>query len=250
MNIRVALMLMVLTAGVAACDSAPSRYSEMPTRFDAATDPYWENPKWDKTLLDTVQASVHNPADPADMSTPVLHAVVKFTYLAGTVEYPEVIQSTGDTEKDQLLLHQLASFQPPVAAGIDADKPHEFVLDLDMPTPYGAFQYKILDAIEYAKVYPKEAIIGGYQGLAIVSFDYLDGKASNIKIAKSSKNHYLDEASIRAVSMASLPPPPPVYAGKTWHLQQVFCYSLNGQGNCPARREVVQVHGTLVRRGL
>ena len=245
---------MILLACLVACTEpsvkkvhAREEVTYYPSGFDPVKDPYWEDPRWDKTLLDTVQAVVHNPADPADTSTPNLHAVVKFTYQDGTAEYPEIVQSTGEPGKDELLLHQLASTQLPQATGIDSDKPHEFVLDLDMPTPFESFEYNVFDAIDYAKVYPKDAVIYGATGTAVVGFDYLDGKVSNVTRVKSSGNRDLDQASLNAVMKAPMPQAPPAYAGKTHHMESTFCYSLGGPGNCPTRRGVILVYGIRIR---
>lgn len=248
MNQRfVRLGLLILLGNLAGCSSTPStRYSSMPTgRFDPAKDPYWEDPTWDAELFKAVQSAVHVPTDPADMSNPGLHAVIKFTYLGGTIEYPEIIKSTGNAEMDELMLHQLASTPVPDATGLRIDIPHEFVLDLDMPTPFEAFRYSLVDAISYWKQYPKEAVIAGSRGSTTVGFDYLDGKASNITVIKSSSKD-LDRASLRAVTNATLPLAPPAYAGKTLHLEQVFCYSLDGPGKCPIKRNIILIYGTRI----
>lgn len=247
----VRLALLVLMLSLAGCVSGPRTKTYLQggevIRFDLDKDPYWADPKWDRALLETVQASVHDPADPADTSTPELHAVVKFTYLAGTVEYPEIVQSTGDAAKDELLLHQVAAVQLPPATGIDADKPHEFVLDLDMPTPYEAFRNTVLAALNYARVYPKDAVMAGEQGTTVISLDYLDGMISNVAVIRSSGSHSLDKASVNAVMKAVVPPPPASYAGKTLHLEPEFCYSLHGPGKCAtSRQDVIQVFGTRI----
>src|SRR5277367_4834334 len=108
------LTLLVLMSGsIAACGSVAHDGSTVIQRvpFDPATDPYWANPVWDKSLLDAVQSVVHDPVDPGDISTPGLHAVVKFIYIDGTIEYPEIVQSTGDQDLDKLMLHQVISVQ-------------------------------------------------------------------------------------------------------------------------------------------
>lgn len=252
------LVCVALLGGVAACAGPGVHKVQIrettyyPSGFDPAKDPYWEDPRWDKTLLDAVQSAVYNPADPADTSTPGLHMVVKFTYQDGAAEYPEVVQGTGDPKKDDLLLHQLASTQLPQATGNDADKPHEFVLDLDMPTPFESFEYKMFDAIGYAKVYPKEAVIEGAQGTTTVDFDYADGKATDISMTKSSQSKVLDQASLGTVARAVMPPAPEIYAGKTFHVKVLFCYALyqsdNDSRRCPTRRDVILVTGTRIRR--
>jgi hypothetical protein len=214
------------------------------TSTRAGDDAYWQDPHWTKTLFDALQSSVHAPSDDPHLPAPNLHATIKFTFQDGIVEYPEIIQGTGDVEMDNLMLRQLAAAQAPKPIGPRADEPHEFVLVLQMLTPMGSFQDSICAAIDYARVYPKEALLEGARGITTVAFDYLDGKASNISVVHSSNDHYLDKASLGAVSKASLPLPPSVYAGKTLHMEMVFCYSLNGS-NCPAVSNLISVHGTL-----
>lgn len=247
------LALLVMLGGLAACSStAPTTQTYIKggelVHFDPARDPYWMDPPWAASLFRTIQSAVHNPADPADTSTPGLHAVVKFTYQDGTAEYPAIVQGTGDPKKDELLLHQLAATQLPQATGVDADKSHEFVMDLDMPTPFESFEYSVFDAIDAARVYPKDAILTGAMGSTVVGFDYLDGKAGNITKTKSSGNRDLDQASLNAVTKATMPQAPAAYAGKTFHLESTFCYSLNGPGKCPVKRGVILVYGTRIRR--
>ena len=252
------LMCLALLGGMEAC-AGPGvhkvqvrQITYYPSGFDPAKDPYWEDPRWDKTLLDAAQSAVHNPVDPADTSTPGLHAVVKFTYQDGTAEYPEIVQSTGDTDRDELLLHQLASAQLPQTSGVDTDKPHVFVLDLNMPTPFESFQTTIYNAIDNQKVYPKDAVIEGAQGITTVGFDYADGKATDIAMTKSSNDKDLDDASVGAVTKAVVPAPPAIYAGKTFHMELMFCYALyqsyTDKNRCPESLNVILVTGIRIRR--
>ena len=212
------------------------------TATRAGDDAYWNDPQWTKTLFDTLQSSVHAPSDDPHLPAPSLHAAIKFTFQDGVIEYPEIVQGTGDVEMDNLMLHQLATAQAPKPIGPRADEPHVFVLVLQMLTPLGSFEDSVRAAIDYAKIYPKEALLGGARGITTVGFDYLDGKSSNISVTHSSNDHYLDKASLTAVSKASLPLPPPIYAGKTLHMEMVFCYSINGS-NCPAVSNLISVHG-------
>jgi hypothetical protein len=236
-----------------ACGSAPVTQdsTEPKAHFDPAKDSYWQNPRWDMSLIVAVQAAIHNPVDPADTSTPDLHGTVQFTYLQGVIEYPEVVTGTGHPDMDELMLHQLASVKAPQASGIDSDKPHEFVLDVDMHTPFESFQDSVNKVIDDWKLYPKDAVLAGDTGTTVVSFDYLDGTASNIAVAKSSGSHYLDKASVGAITKAKLPLPPTSYAGKVLHMESAFCYSLRQSANskdpCPAGETVIEVTGTRIR---
>lgn len=260
MNQRFArLGLLVLLGGLAACGSTPTpRDSGEPvTHFNPSQDPYWEDAKWDNALLDAVQSAVHDPADAADTSTPGFHATVKFTFLAGAIEYPEIIASTGNPDLDRLMLHQVSSAQvPQPTAGLQIDVPHEFVLDLDMPTPFESFQSSIYGAIDAQKIYPKSAIISAAAGNTRVDFDYQDGKASEIAMTASSHDKELDKVSVGAITKAAFPPSPAAYAGKKLHMQVLFCYTIasaeNGsvftiKNKCPAGRNVIVVQATRIK---
>jgi hypothetical protein len=216
------------------------------------------NPKWDKTLIDAIQSVVRDPVDPTDLSAPTLHATVKFTFLNGVVEYPEIVQSTGNTDLDKLMLRQVASAPVPVPTGrLQTEMPHEFIVDLDMPTPVDMFRSKLYTAIDYSKVYPKEAIISGDAANVTVGFDYQDGKASSITLTRSSKVKSLDKASLDAVTRTAFPSALPVYAVKSLHTEVVFCYTMasaiNGppvtiKNECPASGNVVVVRATRIMR--
>lgn len=248
-------LALVFTCVLAAC-AGPGvhKVTYYPSGFDPAKDPYWEDPRFAKSLLDAVQPAVHAPADAGDMSTPGLHGAVKFTYVGGVIEYPDIAESTGNPDMDKLMLHQVASVQPPKATGPYADEPHEFLMELDMPTPFESFRSGIYTAINSQKVYPKDAILRGGMGDVTVSFDYLDGKAGNIvmDVARSSKSKDLDKASMDAVTRAVMPSAPPAYAGKTLHMEALFCYSLRGSAAakdpCPTGSNVIEVTGTRIMR--
>jgi hypothetical protein len=251
------LILLAVVAGLAACGSTPASVDpgEPVAHFDPSKDPYWQDPKWDKTLLDAAQSVVHYPPDdPNDTSTPGLHATVKFTYIAGTIEYPEIVDGTGDPHLDNLMLHQVAAAQVPSATGIDAEKPHEFVLDLDMPTPYEIFQQSIYAAIDYQRVYPKDAVLGSRQGISTVDFDYNDGKATDIVVTKSSDDKLLDKTSLESVTKAAMPASLAAYSGKSFHMEVLFCYALykpddkDATKRCPIGKNVILVTGTRIRR--
>ena len=257
MNSRLwGIVFVAILGALSACrGSVPPRtyavcMSAMPC-FDPSRDPYWENPIFQKSLLNTVQSAVHDPVDAADMSTPGMHATVKFTYLHGVIEYPQIVTGTNSQELDRLILHQLAAVKAPLATGLRSNEPHEFVLDVDMPTPFESFESSIYAAIEYQKVYPKNPIISGITGDTIIDFDYLDGKASGITLTRSSSTDSLDRASLAAVARATYPQAPTAYAGKPLHMEVVFCYTMISSeyghvtklNSCPVGRNVIVVHG-------
>jgi protein TonB len=89
------------------------------------------------------------------------------------------------------------------------------------------FAASMHNAIEAAKVYPKEAILAGESGVVTVSFDYVNGVVSNIHIDKSSGARSLDRATIQAVQRAAMPPKPAELAG-TSHFVISLEFTLGG----------------------
>lgn len=240
-------LLCALTSACAATHdaNAPSR------KFDPDTDPYWQDPHWDLALLNAIQSVVHSPADPSDLSTPRLHGTVKFTFAEGDISYPEIVESTGNPDMDRLMLHQMVMAHPPKPTGPYSADAHEFSVPLDMLSPFETFENTVYAALDRWKIYPKQAIFSSAMGSNIVGFDYLDGIASNVTLVESSKDRELDKASLRAVSEATLPAAPPVYAGKTLHMEAAFCYSLETPGRhrnqCPEMKNLIKVTGTIIR---
>jgi len=77
------------------------------------------------------------------------------------------------------------------------------------PAVLKAFQLQMLEAVDKKKVYPKEAVIAGEQGVVVVGFDYVDGnKATHIYIWRGATKS-LNKAAMLAVADADLPPKPP-----------------------------------------
>ena len=65
----------------------------------------------------------------------------------------------------------------------------------------------------------------------------------------SSRDRYLDRASLQTVTRAALPLPPPAYAGKTLHMTAAFCYTIDStleKAVYPADQDIVNVTGMRV----
>ena len=251
------LLLPVLLASgcvVAACGSAPAAPTAvMAPSYDPDKDPYWMDPNWQTALLNAVQSVVRSPKDMDDLSAPYLHVTVQFSYHDGDIEDPQIVESTGHPDLDQLILQQVVTAVVPKPTGFDAAEPHPFALELDVPTPLEAFKYTVYAAVDRWKVYPKEAIMAGATGNTVVDFDYLDGMIHNITVAKSSRVKVLDGSSINAVSRSTPPVVPIEYTHKTLHMELTVCYSLiesstDIKNPCPTGGDVIQVTGTRIRR--
>jgi protein TonB len=89
------------------------------------------------------------------------------------------------------------------------------------------FQSSMKSAIDAAKIYPKESVLAGETGAVAVSFDYVNGVVSNIKIEKGSGARKLDRSAMDAVQRAVLPPKPAELAGIN-HFVVVLNFTLGG----------------------
>lgn len=75
------------------------------------------------------------------------------------------------------------------------------------------FSASMLCAINAQKVYPKAPLLQGVSGETVVSFDYVNGVVSNIRVDRSSGSRELDRAAVQAVQRATLPPEPAELVG-------------------------------------
>lgn len=75
------------------------------------------------------------------------------------------------------------------------------------------FEAGMKQAIDAAKDYPKESVLRGVTGTATVSFDYVGGIVSNVRVDQSSGDRRLDDAAMQAVQRAAMPPKPAELAG-------------------------------------
>lgn len=111
--------------------------------------------------------------------------------------------------------------QPPSPPPIPVSRPQ------NQDTLMAEFQSSMKSAIDAAKVYPKESVLAGETGAVSVSFDYINGVVSNIKIDKGSGARKLDKAAMDAVQKAVLPPKPAELAGVN-HFVVVLNFTLGG----------------------
>ncbi len=237
------LAVLVLACALSACGTTPPQANKLPLFLDQA---YWTNPFWQAELFSAVQSVVHLPANAASPAKPGVHGTVKFLFANGKIEDPEIVASTGNPDLDKLLLQQVVTAKAPEPIGLHTDQPHEFGLTLEMFTPFESFEHNVYAAINRMKVYGRDPLLYDETGNTTVDFDYRDAKAQNIVIAKSSRHKELDKSSVGAVSRAVMPPAPPGYAGKTLHMQVIFCYDINDAIKCPTGKNVIDVEGTLM----
>jgi outer membrane biosynthesis protein TonB len=238
----------ILICALSACSSVPSSVT-MRSHPNPFTLPYWVYPAWQSALFLAVQSKVHLPTNE---NTAGIHGTVRFLIDNGVIKNPVIVASTGDPKLDTLMLLQVLSAKVPKPLGQHTDQPHEFELQLEMFTPYESFEYNVYVAIDNTAEYTRDPLLKDETGIATVAFDYMDGKALNIVIAKSSGHSDLDQLSVKAVSSAVMPAPPPGYTRKTVHLQAHICYfivsSFSEPSNCPPGKNVIDVTGARIRR--
>lgn len=180
---------------------------------------------------------------------------VGFTITSGAIHDLKIVSGTGtgDGTLDSLVLQQVATVKAPKIYGTHADEPHYFELELSVLTPVEWFRYNVYTAIDNWRLYPKEAILEGATGNTVVDFDYLDGNVTNITMTASSKYKELDRASIGTITKAIMPAALARDAGKSIHMEVLFCYSLidsqtDIKNPCPAGENVIRVEGVRIRR--
>lgn len=186
-------------------------------------------------IVVTATSAKHNPR-----STGVV--AVKFGYKDGEPSSAKIKYSSDDPADDASLLKAVQSAKypptPPAYAGkmMHLSIVHNFndfapvassashLSTGPVPGVDPAFIQVMRNAAGQAKFMPKSVLVNGSNGsgYVVVSFDYLDGKASNAKIYISSNDASEDEAALSAVNQAHFPKPPSAYAGKTLSISVGF----------------------------
>ena len=100
--------------------------------------------------------------------------------------------------------------------------PSQPTADLD-----SQFEASMLRAINSQKLYPRVSLLKAETGEVVVSFDYVNGAVSNIRVERSSGSHELDQAAIDAVKKAALPMKPAELARLT-HFEFTLLFDLGG----------------------
>lgn len=146
---------------------------------------------------------------------------------------PAIMSLAGENKKSYLA--QMTHDPDPNVAKDAADR----LLNLTAPLPsaqtteqnqYTSLSKQILQAVQQqaARHYPREALLSGIQGTALVSFDYLNGKVSNVQIQNSSGSKILDSAALEAVASAIYPAAPSNLTKHTFHFTVPLRYGLGG----------------------
>jgi len=217
---------------LSACSSTPSA-------------PYWENQKWNESLFNAVQGSLHYPDGANEQRTEPVEGKVGFTYVQGHLQDVVIVNSTGTAVLDEAMLQQVSAAEVPAASGLHAEAPRRYELVLHMPTPISDFFVRMRVAAHRNMSYPREAVISGITGAVVVAFDYQAGKISNIQVMKSSGSKLLDNAALHDISYVKVAPPAE-HADERLHLQLLLCYSLGklGADACPGYKEIIEVINT------
>lgn len=238
---------LVLACALSACNITPS-HPTPPRYFYPAGVAYWANPFWQAEMFAAVQSVVHLPATAGPVPASDLQGTVQFLYDNGTINNPVIVESTGNPDLDKLLLQQVITAKIPKPFGLNINQSHEFQVSPKLLTPYESFEFNVYAAIKLKKTYSRDALIYLETGNVTVNFNYLDGKAQDIVVAKSSRYSELNKISVSAISNAAMPPPPPGSTGKPLPMQAVFCYDINLARKCPTGDNVIAIEGTRIER--
>lgn len=115
---------------------------------------------------------------------------------------------------------------PPQPAPVQrTEKPSPPSIDPDIKA---RFDDQVRSAVQSAMHYPYAARMAHISGRTQVSFEYMDGRVSAVKIAVSSGYGMLDSAALQAVSAAAYPSPPKTMAGKSMPFKVWVRFYLTG----------------------
>ncbi|HEV2111590.1 MAG TPA: TonB family protein [Gammaproteobacteria bacterium] len=215
----------------------------LPACAGAPSAPYWEDQKWNESLFNAVQQSVHYPGALTEEPSESVEGEVGFTYTNGRIEDATLVKSTGSQALDAVLLQQVRSAKVPPAIGSHAGESRHFELSLKMLTPMQDFYDRFQITAQKSALYPKEAILSGDTGAVVIGLDYQDGIISNAQVMQSSGHVSLDRAALRDIKNLDIPPPVN-HIHDHLHFSLQLCYSLKNKGGCPTYRSVIQVVNT------
>lgn len=154
------------------------------------------------------------------------YASISFLYKDGRAQQVVLQQSSGYPDIDiAAVAAAQASFFPVLPKSFsDGQVPVSvrmyFSVTQADPEFMMGFKGGLRQAVYAAVVLPKHALIYGTSGTGVdeVSFDYLDGKVTNIHLNVSSNDKEVDDATLEAVERAHYPATPKGYQGKKIHL--------------------------------
>jgi TonB family protein len=151
---------------------------------------------------------------PEKLSTKMTGVTAIYRSEEGKALHPRIIIHSNDSDFDNAWLSALKTAKLPHWP--ENFHPKNNVVGFGASTRYHIFLTRVHYAVSNVLVMPKSLILNGIEGIdnAVVEFEYLDGKASHIKIEKSSGNKAADAAVLTAVSNAKLPAPLEEYVGK------------------------------------
>lgn len=165
-----------------------------------------------KPVAKPVPKPVHNithqrPSQPQKtvMPEPVQSPLTTAPALAEPVATPHLPAPTPEAVK-------------PISPGIDTNA-------------QARFEDQVRTAVQSAMVYPYAARSSHISGQTQVSFNYMDGQVSALKVVVSSGSSMLDHAALLAVSAASYPPPPKHLKGQMLPFLAWVKFNLAGLSN-------------------
>lgn len=164
---------------------------------------------------DIIEANIHWPEPSKSISGTF---TVIYKYHNGRAIDAHAFKKSSDKKINRAWLVAIkASKLPPWPKNYSLKNKH---IGFEVATDSELFRTWMFYSIRSALVIPKKVIVYGSKGTGIVdvTFDFLDGKVSNVRIQKSSGDRLEDAAAVRAVEDARYPPTPPRFIGVKQHL--------------------------------
>ncbi len=191
--------------------------------------PYWDNPKWINELVVKINSNLAYPVAAETAGFPSGQAIVQFTYDHGELRDVHIIKSTGSNILDSAITKQITDMKPPLAVGLNTNTSRQFQLPVKLNIAHSQFYRSVRDAIVLGHTYyPRSAVLNGQQGLVDVRFEYRNGHVLNPTVVQTIGSKIFEEAAIKKLVSAKMPPPPAWALDKTFTFKFQICFTFSG----------------------
>lgn len=130
--------------------------------------------------------------------------------------------------------------KPPLARGLDTTTSRLFQVPVNFSIAHSEFFRSIRDAIVSGHAYyPRSAVLHGQQGLVEVRFEYRNGHIFNQTVVKTIGSKIFEDAALKKVSSAKMPPSPAWARDRTFTFKIPICFTFRGN-LCPGPN--IEIH--------
>ena len=191
--------------------------------------PYWDNPKWINELVVKISNNLVYPDAVATAGFLSGQAIVQFTYDNGRLKDVHIVKSTGNQILDSAITTQITDIKPPLAVGLNTSISRQFQLPVKLNIAHSRFYRSVRDAIVLGHTYyPRSAVLHSQQGLVEVRFEYRNGHVLSPTVVQTIGLKIFEEAAIKKVASAKMPPPPAWALDKTFTFKVPICFTFSG----------------------